>query len=159
MAEAQAAIDSAPGSTLLERTIQCDYAFLNTWWESFSFPVPLAGRYLEVPGAPSGVNLLMDIPAARHLSLNPFTYTARRPFLLPTKTFASLHCIFRRLDPQKIPSRDYGDRARLLVTIVIGLSPGALPLDIPLARTNLDLWELFVYSGIFSCAHLTDAHS
>jgi len=28
MAEAQAAIDSAPGSTLLEQTVQCDYAFI-----------------------------------------------------------------------------------------------------------------------------------
>ena len=28
MAEAQAAIDSAPGSTLLEQTVQCDYAFV-----------------------------------------------------------------------------------------------------------------------------------
>ena len=28
MAEAQGAIDSASGSTLLEQTIQCDYAFV-----------------------------------------------------------------------------------------------------------------------------------
>ena len=28
MAEAQAAIDSASGGTLLEQTVQCDYAFV-----------------------------------------------------------------------------------------------------------------------------------
>ena len=28
MAEVQAAIDSVPGSTLLEQTVQCDYAFV-----------------------------------------------------------------------------------------------------------------------------------